>query len=115
MIFNYLCPNATFDDNELLPIFEISEKAITDHIKRDEKNKFSGPPFLPREVRQFLLRNRPTPIQVPANPDVGTSVTVPDANTQEITHLVSNPSISSSKQQTHTASKLASSVVSQKT
>ena len=61
------------------------------------------------------MRNRPTPTQVPANPDYGTSVTVPDAKTQEITHLVSNPSISSSKQQTQQASKLASSVVSQKT
>ena len=51
LIFNFLCPNAIFDDDELLPIFQISEKAITDHIKRDENNKFSGPPFLPREVK----------------------------------------------------------------
>ena len=100
LILTYLCPNDIFDDDELLPVFQISEKAITDHIKRDEKNKFSGPPFLPREVRKFLLRNRPTPTQVPTNPDVDTSVTVPDAKTPEITHLISNPSISSSKQQT---------------
>ena len=40
-----------FDDDELLPIFQISEKAITDHIKRDEKNKFSVAPFLLQEVR----------------------------------------------------------------
>ncbi|XP_074373766.1 uncharacterized protein LOC141714128 [Apium graveolens] len=72
-------------------------KAITNHIERDEKNKFSGLPFPPQDVRQFLLRNRPTPSQVPANPEAGTSVKSPDAVEQDTTSLVSNPSISSTK------------------
>ena len=53
LIFTYLCPNAKFDDDELLHVFQIAEKAITDHIKRDQKNGFSGLPYLPQVVGQF--------------------------------------------------------------
>ena len=28
LIFTYLCPNANFDDDELLPVFQIAEKTI---------------------------------------------------------------------------------------
>ncbi|KAL8089098.1 hypothetical protein AgCh_038753 [Apium graveolens] len=114
LIYNFLCPNTEFDNDELLPLFQISEEVISDHIKKDEKNNFSGPHFQPREVRQFLLRNRPTHSQVPTNPDVGTSVTFPDIVEQDTTHLVSNPSTVPLKQHSHPAPKLASSGVSQK-
>ena len=91
---------------------KIAEKATFDHIRRDEKNGFSGLPYLPQVVRKFQLRNRPTLAQVPANPDAGTSVTISDVVKQETTHHVSNPSISSTKQHTTHTSKLAASDVS---
>ncbi|KAL8118050.1 hypothetical protein AgCh_015809, partial [Apium graveolens] len=61
LIFNFLCPNDEFDNDELLPVFQISEKAITNHIKRDENNNFSGHPFLPREDTTHLFSNPSIP------------------------------------------------------
>ncbi|KAL8136224.1 hypothetical protein AgCh_010717 [Apium graveolens] len=74
-------------------------------------------------ILQFIIARRtdtsgvigPTPSQMPANPYDGTSVKFPDAVEQETTHLISNPSISSPKQNFTPAPKLASFDNSQKT
>lgn len=76
-IFSYICLNVSLADDELLHIFKISNKAITDHKNRDKKNEFTAKVFIPKEVRQFLQRNLSTHYGV-AIPDAA-SVVVPDA------------------------------------
>lgn len=38
LIFIYLCPNVVFDNDALVPIFQIFDKAIKDHESMDDKN-----------------------------------------------------------------------------
>lgn len=91
LIFSYLCPNAVFHDDEFLPIFKITDKAITDHKNRDKKNGFSGEVFIFREVRKFLRRNMPTQYRV-ATTDAALNV-ISDAVEHSTTHFVLDPSV----------------------
>lgn len=54
LIFYHLCPNVVSENDELLPVFKISDKEIKYHINRDKMNDFTGPVYILKEVSSFF-------------------------------------------------------------
>ncbi|KAK1379282.1 hypothetical protein POM88_026026 [Heracleum sosnowskyi] len=100
LIFNHLCPNATFEEDVILPICRITENNIKSLVNNDEANGFTGNAFFPDEVRLFLKEKMPTCYG-----------SVSDATGQGQSHLVPDTSIPPK----HSKHSTITSTVSQKT
>ncbi|KAK1384549.1 hypothetical protein POM88_022284 [Heracleum sosnowskyi] len=100
LIFNHLCPNVTFEEDVILPIYRITENNIKSLVNSDKANGFTGNAFIPDKVRLFLQEKMPTCYG-----------SVSDAMGQGQSHLVPDTSIPP-KQSEHSTT---TSTVSQKT
>lgn len=107
-----LVPYVNLENDELFPIFRIVDKAIKDHVNRDRKNGFTGPAFIPSEVRHCLKSKLPT-LQEVAIPD-DTLALIPDVVEQGTSRSVPDPSISSKLISKHTTKHITTSDTSLK-
>lgn len=93
LIFSYFYLNATFQNDKLLSVFNIADKAIKNHVNGDKKNGFTGPAFIPLGVRRNL-QSKVSTLHGFAISDA-TPDSVSDAMEQSPTHSVPDLSIPS--------------------
>ena len=65
LIFKHLCPNVVFDDDVLLPIFQLNSRVFKDMIGTENRLHFVGNVDFPPQVRQLLQERFPTVYGLP--------------------------------------------------
>ena len=60
LIFKHLCPHVVFEDDVLLPVFQLNSRVFKDMIGTENKLQFVGNVHFPPQVRQLLQERMPT-------------------------------------------------------